>query len=137
MRPAGPRSSAAKDGGRAETVADSGGLFDSGEGLVSFSAPRKELRRGFVRILSGTSSIIEENVSRWLIRLAAELWVRNTVWLRYLTFDSTYLAVLNFDFLYASRKAAVRRKARKDAFPRAVCEMSVMDFRIRNVMGWN
>jgi hypothetical protein len=35
-----------------------------------------------------------------------------------------YLEVVKFDFLYASKNADVNRKARNDAFPRAVKDRS-------------
>lgn len=40
-----------------------------------------------------------------------------------------YLSVLKLFLLYASKNAFVNRKARKDAFPRAVCEISTINWR--------
>jgi len=69
VRPVVPRSSVEKDGGRAETMANSGVASDRGDGFDAVKASRNELNRGLVRILRGTSSRMEENERRWLIRL--------------------------------------------------------------------
>lgn len=68
-----PRLSAENEGTReADDVADDGWASARGREDTSVSVPRNELSRGFVRILSGISSRMDENVSRWLMRLNAK-----------------------------------------------------------------
>jgi hypothetical protein len=47
------------------------------------------------------------------------------LWLWTVEIIRIYLVLLKLVFLYAFKKALVSRKARNDAFPRAVCDRSV------------
>ena len=69
VRPVVPNSRLEKDGGREDVVADSGDTSSRGEGEGSAIVPRKESKRALVRIFSGISSRMVENVKRWLIKL--------------------------------------------------------------------
>ena len=65
-----PRFNLEYDGGMAaDDVARAGFDCVVVEGVASDNALRNELTSAFVRILSGTSSRMVENVSRWSIRL--------------------------------------------------------------------
>jgi len=65
-----PRLSVENEGGTAlDDVASDGLLSSRVDGAASLIIPMKELNRALVRIFRGTSSKMEENVRRWLIRL--------------------------------------------------------------------
>ena len=65
-----PRFSPEYDGGIAADDDASAGVVSAAGGTdASESVPRNELTSAFVRIFSGTSSRMAENVSRWSIRL--------------------------------------------------------------------
>ena len=65
-----PRFNRAYDGGiAADDDANAGLAAVAGDGDGSVNAPKNALTNAFVRILSGTSSRMAENVKRWSIKL--------------------------------------------------------------------
>src|ERR1700722_1945729 len=73
VRPEAPRSSAPKEGARKDLLATFRGKPIGEVGLGVVREVRNEVRRAFVRILTGTSSRIEANVKRYLIKLPKKL----------------------------------------------------------------
>ena len=67
-----PRFNREYDGGiAADDDANAGLAAVAGDGDGSVNAPKNALTNAFVRILSGTSSRMNENVRRWSIRLSS------------------------------------------------------------------
>jgi len=71
----------------ADVVASDGSVYERGERWGSVNVPRTELSSGLMRILTGISSKIFENVRRWLTKLKFLLvnspppHLRNPSWL--------------------------------------------------------
>lgn len=119
-----PRLRLENDGGNAADEAAAEGWPSATEGVEgSVNVCRNEPISEFVRILTGSSSKIDENVNRWSIKLRSvtnlEMNAPNAI--------ATDLEELKLFLFNASKNALVRRNARKDAFPRAVCDMSSHD----------